>query len=96
MTRQTNDVGRKATDQAAVRRQGLFPSEAEIARRLSQTPAEWAGKAIILEREGLPRIDPIMGGRCWPAVEAFWLRRYGLANTTPSQPDGEDNLNALR
>lgn len=89
-------VGARSNGSVKIRSQGLFPSEAEVARRLSQTPSEWAAKARILEREGLPRIDPIMGGRCWPAVEAFWLRRYGLANITPSQPDGEDNLNALR
>lgn len=79
----------------AVKRQGLFPSEAEVASRLSQTLDEWRAKAIVLERHGLPRIDPIMGGRFWPAVEAFWLRRYGLTRTFVHQPDGEDNLDAL-
>ncbi len=74
---------------------GLFPCEAEIARRLSQTPAEWASKAIILERDGLPRIDPVMGGRYWPAVQAYWNRRYCLSSIEPSQPDGEENLDAL-
>jgi hypothetical protein len=79
----------------AVRRQGDFPCEAEIARRLSQTPAHWAAKAVILERDGLPRIDPIMGGRFWPAVRAWWFRRYSLTTMEVSQPDGEENLNAL-
>jgi hypothetical protein len=78
-----------------VKTTGLFPCEAEIARRLSQTPFEWAAKATILERDGLPRIDPVMGGRYWPAVEAFWNRRYCLSSIEPSQPDGEENLNAL-
>ena len=76
--------------------QGLFPSEAEIARRLSQDAREWAAKAHMLEREGLPRVDPIMGGRFWPAVLAFWNRRYGLSTVQASQPDGEENLDALR
>lgn len=75
---------------------GAFPCEAEIARRLSQDPKGWASKATILEREGLPRIDPIMGGRYWPAVQAFWHRRYGLSTVQASQPDGEENLDALR
>jgi hypothetical protein len=79
----------------AVRKQGLFPSEAEIARRLSQTPAEWAAKAALLERAGLPRIDPVMGGRFWPAVEAYWRRRYGLTSVEPSTLDGLENLDAL-
>ncbi|WAC29254.1 hypothetical protein [Ancylobacter sp. SL191] len=76
--------------------QGLFPSEAEIARRLSQDPRGWTAKATMLEREGLPRVDPIMGGRFWPAVLAFWNRRYGLSTVQASQPDGEENLDALR
>lgn len=80
----------------AVRRQGLFPDESEIARRLSQTPEEWAGKAAVLERDGLPRIDPVMGGRFWPAVQAYWHRRYGLSTIEASQPDGGENLDALR
>ena len=75
---------------------GLFPSEAAIARRLSQSPEEWAGKSVVLEREGLPPIDPTMGGRFWPAVQAFFGKRYGLSHVAAQQPDGPENLNALR
>lgn len=78
------------------RYEGAFPCEAEIARRLSQDARAWTSKAPMLEREGLPRIDPIMGGRYWPAVQAFWHRRYGLSTVQVSQPDGEENLDALR
>jgi hypothetical protein len=74
----------------------LFPCEAEIARRLSQTHDEWRAKATVLERQGLPRIDPVMGGRYWPAVHAWWNRRYGLSTVEASQPDGAENLDALR
>lgn len=84
-----------ATAPSKIKVSGLFPCEAEIARRLSQTPAEWAAKAIILERDGLPRVDPVMGGRFWPAVQAYWFRRYNLTSIEVSQPDGEENLNAL-
>ena len=80
----------------AHQRAGLFPCEAEIARRLSQDSKAWSGKAIVLERDGFPRIDPVMGGRYWPAVEAWWNRRYGLSIVGVSQPDGRDNLDALR
>jgi len=86
--RQSNRVPR-------VREQGLFPCEAEIARRLSQDPEGWRDKAIVLERDGLPRIDPIMGGRYWPSVVAYWNRRYGLFKLEVSQPDGAEDLNAL-
>ncbi len=74
---------------------GLFPSEAEIARRLSQSPQEWAAKAKVLERDGLPRIDSLMGGRFWPAVRAYFLARYGLAGAEALAPDGPENLDAL-
>lgn len=74
---------------------GLFPSEAEVARRLSQDPRGWREKSTVLERDGLPRIDPLMGGRYWPAVEAYWNRRYGLSTLLASQPDGGENLDAL-
>lgn len=80
---------------APVREQGLFPSEGEIARRLSQSLPEWSAKAKILERDGLPRVDPLMQGRYWPAVQAYFGRHYGLHKLEVSQPDGEENLNAL-
>ena len=71
---------------------GLFPSEPEIAERLCQTPKAWSALAVVLEREGLPRIDPLLGGRYWPAVRAFMDRRSGLlpATRVPVGPDGEE------
>lgn len=75
---------------------GLFPSETEIARRLSQDPRTWAQKAKILERDGLPPVDPMMGGRYWPAVQAYWDRRYGLASIGAFAMDGRENFDALR
>lgn len=86
---------RAETGAKQVKTQGLFPCETEIARRLSQTLPEWKAKAAILERAGLPRIDPLMGGRFWPAVEEYWRRRYSLSNIEPSQPDGGENLDAF-
>lgn len=74
---------------------GLFPSEREIARRLSQDSPGWRARAIILEREGLPRICPVMGGRYWPAVLAYFNRRYGIHTLSPSAMDGMENLDAL-
>jgi hypothetical protein len=74
----------------------LFPTEAEIARRLGLTRREWAAKAEVLERHGLPRIDPLIGARYWPAIVAFFDRRYGVSNVEASQPDGGENLDALR
>ena len=70
---------------------GLFPSEEEIAKRLNQAPRAWASLAVVLEKEGLPRIDPLMGARYWPAVRAFLDRRSGLRSmNVPIGPDGEE------
>ena len=91
-----NAVKHNSNDNCNYRTQGLFPSEVEVARRLSQSPTDWRAKASVLERDGLPRIDPIMGGRYWPAVREWWNRRYGLSNVEVSQPDGEEDLDALR
>lgn len=74
---------------------GLFPCEREIAHRLSQDLSGWRARAVVLEREGLPRICPIMGGRYWPAVLAYFNRRYGVANLSPSATDGMENLDVL-
>lgn len=75
---------------------GLFPSESEIAARLSQDAKRWASIAPVLEREGLPKIDPLMEGRFWPAVVAFFNARYGLETRPPRALDGEEDLFFLR
>lgn len=51
----------------------LFPDEKEIARLVlgSSRVRSWPSLAIVLERRGLPRIDPQFGGRYWPKVRAF-------------------------
>ena len=92
----SSEIPRRKPAKPAYRHQGLFPCEEEIARRLSQDPKDWAAISVILEREGLPRVDPFMRGRFWPAVEGFWMSRYGLSNLKACQPDGEENLDALR
>jgi hypothetical protein len=73
-----------------LKHQGLYPCEAEVARRLSQSEKHWRRVAPQLERDGLPKIDPIMKGRFWPAVEAFFRQRHGVGDMVPSQPDGEE------
>lgn len=37
----------------------------------------WPGLAAVLERSGVPKVDVMMGGRYWPAVQAFFDRRHG-------------------
>ncbi|UFW82889.1 hypothetical protein BjapCC829_23150 [Bradyrhizobium barranii] len=52
----------------------LYPTEAQIARAvLGDRAKEWRRIAKVLEdKEGLPKINELMGGRFWPAVVAFF------------------------
>ena len=63
----------------------LYPSEIQIARAvLGARAKEWARVAKVLEdKEGLPRINELMGGRFWPAVVAFFhgWQHISLDNT---------------
>jgi len=84
-----------SVDRPTIRRQGLFPCEGEIARRLSQSEKRWRQIVRQLEREGLPKIDPIMGGRFWPAVVAFFRNRHGVDGLMVCpELDGEEHWNA--
>ena len=75
---------------------GLFPSEGlrslaasvRIHRLGQARPSSWRGN-------GFPQVDPLMGGRYWPACTAWWNKRYGLVTADVSQPDGGENLDAL-
>jgi hypothetical protein len=79
----------------AFNNQCLFLSEAECARLHGQRLPDWKQRADILERDGFPKIHPLMGGRFKPAIIAWWNRHYGLSSIQVSQPDGEENLDAL-
>lgn len=89
----------------------LYPSEAEIARAILGGRAdEWPAKAVILEREGLPKIDTFMGGRPWALVVRFFRAKQALdagdekrpdtpaassrVRVMPFAPDGAENPNA--
>lgn len=77
-------------------RQGLFPCDAEIATRLSIGEDKFRRIVPALERNGFPPRDAVIGRRYWPAVVAFWNRRYGIGSiSAPSLPDGVENLDAL-
>jgi hypothetical protein len=58
----------------------LYPSEDEIARAvLGARAAAWPAKAAYLEaKHNMPRIDPLMGGRYWPAMLQFFDRLNGM------------------
>jgi hypothetical protein len=88
-----------------------YPTEAEIGRAvLGDRAKEWPALAIILERRGMPGIDPLMGGRPWRKVEKFFDTLEDLdaegAPGVPSPrsrvrimdfaPDGQDNANGAQ
>lgn len=58
----------------------LYPDEKTIAELVlgRKRAKEWRGLAIVLERQGLPPIDPQFGGRYWPAVVRWFDRRNRL------------------
>jgi hypothetical protein len=75
-----------------IRSRPLYLTEAQIARALGANTREWPSIAAALELDGLPKVDPIFGGRYWPAVKAFLDRRHGIAaQIIPSMPDGAEN-----
>ncbi|MFG1331125.1 hypothetical protein V5F41_07705 [Xanthobacter autotrophicus] len=72
----------------------LFPCEVDIARAVlgPGRVSEWKAIAIILERQGLPRVDPMFGGRYWPAVRAWFDHRAGIGpRLIRAVPDGKEN-----
>ena len=79
---------------AALAPSALYVKEAEVARLVlgPGRASEWKGIAVVLERTGFPQVDPLMGGRYWPAVLAWLDRRHGVGLPTgPHAPDGPEN-----
>lgn len=76
----------------------LYPSEERIVREVFGDAADammksWQATATILERNGLPKKDPLFGSRrYWPAVE-LWLKTYnGISSVAGAYaPDGEES-----
>lgn len=76
----------------------VFLPDAEIAKMMSLSAGEWEAAATVLEREGLPRRDPLFKNqRCWAKVRDFLYRCAGgvLLDDTVS-PRSVENLDALR
>lgn len=71
----------------------LFASDAEIGAALlgPERAREWGQIAPLLERDGLPKVDPMFGGRYVPAVKAYFDHDYGLAPQAPLAPSGQEN-----
>jgi hypothetical protein len=58
---------------------------------------EFAAMAQLHERDGMPKINPVWGGRYVPAVKAFLDAQYGLSAAVPLAPNGvEGSFHATR
>ena len=59
---------------------------------------EWRQIAPMLEARGLPKVDPLMGGRYVPAVRAYFDHQYGLDRNgdRPLAPDGAEDFDGWR
>ncbi|GJE79662.1 hypothetical protein HNR51_001113 [Methylorubrum thiocyanatum] len=68
----------------------LYPDEAELARVVlgPKRAKAWGGLAAVLERSGLPKVDPMMGGRYWPAVREFLDRYHHTGDHASSRRQG--------
>lgn len=75
----------------------LFLDGATTARLVlgPQRVALWNSMAPLLEAKGMPKIDPLMGGRYWPAVRRWFDARHGIAER-PKALDGREDLSAWR
>lgn len=71
----------------------LFPSEQEISEYVlgAGRLREWRALAIVLERSGLPKVDPILGGRYWPAVRAWFDARAGIGKSLHAVSDVQES-----
>ena len=49
---------------------------------------EFKGLALLLERQGMPKIVPLLGGRYVPAVKQFFDSYNGVSTSAPAAPDG--------
>ena len=70
----------------------LFATDEEIGEAVlgSDRRAEFKGLAILLERQGMPKISPLLGGRYVPAVKQFFDTHNGLSTSAPAAPDGTE------
>lgn len=57
----------------------LYATDDEIAVAVcGKHAAQWPSIVPVLEREGLPKIDPLLGGRYVPAVKAWFDAQNGI------------------
>ena len=68
----------------------LFATDEEVGEAVLgyERRKEFAAMALLQERDGMPKISPVWGGRYVPAVKAFFDNQYGLSAAVPLAPNG--------
>jgi hypothetical protein len=68
----------------------LFAADDEIGEAVlgRDRKREFAGIAQLHERDGMPKIDPVWGGRYVLGVKAFFDSQYGLSAAVPLAANG--------
>lgn len=79
----------------------LYASDDEIGEAVLgwARKGEFKGLAVLHERQGMPRMSPVWGGRYVPAVKAFFDAQNGLGDrrTLALAPDGiEGDIHRIR
>lgn len=64
----------------------LYVMDAEIGRRLGINEKDWPRVRCQFEIEGMPRKDPVVKKRYWPAVKLWLDQRHAFDG-----PDGKEN-----
>jgi hypothetical protein len=68
----------------------LFASDEAIGEAMlgRDRRSEFHGLATLHERDGMPKISPVWGGRYVPAVKSFLDAQFGLSAAVPLAPNG--------
>jgi hypothetical protein len=90
----------RAAKASSVESLPLFATDDEIGAALlgADRVQEWRQMAPLLEQRGLPKVDPLMGGRYVPAVRAYFDHQYGLdrGGALPLARDGLEDFDGWR
>ena len=75
----------------------MYLSDSEIRERLNIPEKRWRPAVQHFERQGFPRVDPLIGKRYWPAVETWLLQRYsGNPLLRTPEPEEVEDWDALK
>ena len=68
----------------------LFASDEAIGEAVlgRDRRGEFHGLATLHERDGMPKISPVWGGRYVPAVKSYLDEQFGLSAAAPLAPNG--------